>query len=240
LYTLNSLLFDTDTKNYNNNLQTLLKLIEKTPENSLIVAPELCLTGFAYDNYEKALDFADIANNKLQKASKNKIIILSILQRSENEVFNFAKIFFNGGIVYERAKAKLFRFGNEHKYMSEGDEKKIEIIEVDGIKIGVLICFELRFKDIWQKFEGADVIAVPSWWGVLRSEHFKTLTQALAIMNQCYVVASDSLNEHCSKMSGIISPMGDVKRNGNLTCLEVKYNKKECQKMRRYMDVGIK
>ena len=240
MYKLNSLLFDTTTSNYNTNLQTLLKLIEQTSENSLIVAPEVCLTSFDYDNLDEVIEFANIANEQIKKASKNKIIILTILERRDGEVFNFAKIFFNGEIVYERAKARLFRFGDEHKYMSEGTDEPIEIVEVDGIKIGILICFELRFKNLWQKLEGSDVIALPSWWGVLRTEHFKSLTQALAIMNQCYVVASDSLDAECTKMSGIITPMGEVQRNGNKPCLEVEYNKKEITTMRRYMDVGIK
>ena len=124
--------------------------------------------------------------------------------------------------------------------MSEGDDEAIKIIEVDGIKIAIFICFELRFKELWQKSEGADVIAVPSYWGVLRTEHFKSLTQALAIMNQCYVVASDSEDEECTKMSGIITPQGEVHRNGNKPCLEVAYSKKEISLMRRYMEVGIK
>ena len=123
--------------------------------------------------------------------------------------------------------------------MSQGSSEDIKIVEVDGIKIGVLICFELRFKELWQKLEGCDIIAIPSWWGVLRSEHFKVLTQALAIMNQCFVIASDSLNESCTKLSGIIRPHGEDERNGNRTILEMNYNTKEIESMRRYMDVGI-
>lgn len=238
-YKLCSLLFDTVTPEYNTNLQTLLGLIDETQKNSIIVAPEVCLTSYDYDNFEEALEFAHIANEAIKKASHERIIILTMMERRDGEVFNFAKIFHNGEVVYERAKARLFRFGDEHKYMSEGTDAPIEIVEVDGIKIGILICFELRFKDLWQKLEGADVIAVPSWWGVLRTEHFKNLTQALAIMNQCYVVASDSLDAECTKMSGIITPQGKVQRNGNKPCLEVEYSKREIDVMRRYMDVGI-
>lgn len=238
-YNLCSLLFDTTTNDYNTNLQTLLKLINQTPKNSLIVAPEVCLTSYDYDNFDEVLEFAHKANEELKKVCKDKIIILTIIEKRDGEVFNFAKIFHNADIVHERAKAKLFRFGDEHKYMSQGDDEDINIVEVEGIKIGILICFELRFKELWLRLEGCDIIAVPSWWGVLRTEHFKVLTRSLAIMNQCYVVASDSQNSECTKMSGIIRPHGEVKRNGNNSCLEIKYNKKEIITMRRYMDVGI-
>ena len=234
-----SLLFKT-TPNYNTNLQTLLSLINQEEDKTIIVAPEVCLTGFDYDNFEEVVGFAQEANKALQIASHNKTVILTMIEKKGEEVFNMAKIFHNGNLVYERAKAKLFRLGGEHKFFSEGNVKEIETVNVDGIKIAILICFELRFKELWTQIEGADVIAVPSWWGVLRGEHFNSLTQALAIMNQCYVVASDSLNEECSKMSGIITPQGIVTRNKSRDSLTQSYEAKELQLMRRYLDVGIK
>jgi len=224
---------------YEENLQTLLTLIKQTDTNTLIVAPEVCLSGYDYENFEAVLDFAEHAIEEIKKVSHNKIIILTIIERRDGKIFNFAKIFHNGEVVYERAKARLFRFGDEHKYMSEGKDEDIKIVEVDGIKIAIFICFEMRFKELWQKSEGADVIATPSYWGVLRTEHFKSITQTLAIINQCFLVASDSQNDDCTKMSGIITPQGKVVRNGNKPCLEVEYNKKEIELMRRYMDVGI-
>lgn len=238
-FTLISLLFKT-TPNYNTNLQTLLTLIDKTQKNSLVVAPEVALTGFAYDDMKNAVNFSKIAIEEIKKASFNKIVILTILEEIEGEIFNNVKIFYNGEVIFSRAKARLFRFGGEEKYMSEGSDEELEIVEVAGIKIAILICFELRFRKLLEKCEGADVIAVPSWWGVLRGEHFKALTRSLAIMNQCYVVASDSQNEECSKMSAIITPQGEVYFNGNKPCLDVLYNKKEIVLMRRYLDVGIK
>ena len=236
--TLCSLLFET-TSDYNANLQTLLTLISQADENAIIVAPEVCLTSFDYNNMEKMLAFASHAIEMIKKASRKKIIILTLLEKRDNEIFNFAKVFFDGEVVYERAKAKLFRFGDEHKFMSEGSIDDFKIVTVDGIKLAIFICFELRFKEFWKKCEGADVIAVPSWWGVLRSEHFSILTKALAVMNQCYVIASDSSNEECTKLSGIITPQGLESRNGNEPCLKQVYDKKEISLMRRYMDVGI-
>jgi len=240
MYKLCSLLFETVGENYNTNLQTLINLIDKAPKYSIVVAPEVSITGFDYDNFEKLIEFADVANEALKKVSKDKIVIVTMIERKGDEFFNFAKIFYNGEIVHSQAKARLFRFGDEDKYMSEGIDEDIKIVEIDGIKIGILVCFELRFKKLWQQLEGCDVIAVPSWWGVLRTEHFTVLTRSLAVMNQCYVVASDSLNEECTKMSGIINPNGEDVRNGNRPCLEVEYDKKEIAIMRRYMDVGIK
>ena len=237
-WNLCSLLFET-RESYEDNLQTLRGLIHDTPQKSLIVAPEVCVTGFDYDNFEDVNNFAQFATQEIKKASQDKIIILTIIEKIDAKVYNVAKIFHNGEVIHQRAKARLFHLGAEDKYFTEGNDNALEIVEVDGIKIAILVCFELRFKELWKMCEGADVIATPSWWGALRSEHFKAFTKTLAIMNQCYVVASDSLNENCSKMSGIISPMGEERRNGNTACLEVQYEAKEIQKMRRYMNVGI-
>ena len=234
-----SLLFKT-VSDYNTNLQTLLNLIDQAQENSIIVAPEVCLTGFDYDNFEAVTAFEEVAVEAIKKVSFGKTIILTIIEKRDNCVYNFAKVFHNGEVVYERAKARLFKFGGEDNYFCEGSDEDVKIIEVNGVKIAIFICFELRFKELWQKTEGADVIVVPSWWGVLRTEHFKTLTKGVAIMNQCYVVASDSANEECTGLSGVISPQGVAYYNGNNSCLELEYNKKDITLMRRYMDVGIK
>jgi predicted amidohydrolase len=236
--TLCSLSFKT-SDNYKQNLQTLLTFITNTKKDSFIVAPEVCLTGYDYENFDKAVAFSEEAIEALKKVSFQKTVILTILEKRDDKVYNFAKIFHNGEVVYERAKARLFRFGNEHKYMSEGSDKEFEIVEVAGVKVAVFICFELRFKELWLLSEGADVIAVPSWWGAIRTENFKVLTNALAVMNQCYVVASDSKNEECTKMSGIITPQGEVQRNGENSSLEIAYKKRDITLMRRYMDVGI-
>jgi len=197
------------------------------------------LTGFDYDNFDEVILFAEKATQEIKKLSLNKIIVITMIEKRDGEIFNFVKVFYNGAVIFERAKARLFRFGDEHKYMSEGSDESFKIVEIEGIKIAVLICFELRFKELWNLSEGADVIAVPSYWGALRTEHFKSLTQTLAIINQCYVVASDSMNDDCSKMSGIITPQGVVERNFKKVVLELPYSKKEITLMRRYMDVGI-
>lgn len=205
-----------------------------------MVAPEVALSGFDYENLDALLHFTSKASKLLAKASENKTVVVTMLEKRQSEVFNLVKVFHRGALVHERAKARLFRLGDEHKFMSEGSDEQVEILELDGTKIAILVCFELRFKELWQKIEGAEIVAVPSWWGVLRAEHFSVLTQALAIMNQCYVVASDSANAECTALSGIITPQGKAQRNGNKPCLEVKYDKKEIALMRRYLDVGIK
>jgi len=236
--TLCALSFET-TSDYHKNLHTLLSLIENSAPRSIIVAPEVSLTGFDYDNFEVVTAFAKDAIEQIKKACKDKTVILTIIEKRNNKIYNFAKVFHNEEVIYERAKARLFTFGGEDKHFAQGSDKDIDFIEIDGIKIAILICFELRFKELWQKVEGADVIAVPAWWGKIRAKHFQILTQALALINQCYVIASDSKNQECTQISTIISSQGEALYNGNKPCLELEYSKRDITLMRRYMNVGI-
>ena len=236
---LSTLQFES-TDNYDDNLSTLIKLIEQTPDNAIILAPEVCLTNFDYAHFEAASAFSEKAIERLLKLSKERIITLSVIEKRENgKFYNVAKVLHNEKIVHQQCKNRLFKLGDEHKYFSPGKDEHLSLFEIEGITFGLMICFELRFKQYWQDLEGADIILVPARWGKNRTENFQTLTQSLAVLNQCYVLASDAANEDCTSMSGIISPFGKTVRNGNALCLVSTYDKQEIRRMRRYLDVGI-
>jgi predicted amidohydrolase len=233
-----SLQFKT-TSNYQTNLDKLTTLINQCEENSIIVAPEVCVTGYDYDNFNLAIDFSNTIIDTLLQLSLNKIICTTIINKRDNKVFNTLYIFNNKKIIHTQDKVKLFTFGNEDKYFEAGDMNKIKIIDINGIKIASLICFELRFIDIWQQIKGADIILIPAMWGKLRKQNFESLTNALSIMNQCYVIASDSSNDDMASSSGIINPFGIESRDDFREIITTKFEKHEIKKMRRYMDVGI-
>ncbi len=237
---LATLQFET-TKDYDHNLTLLLSLIEQTPEDSIVLAPEVCLTDFDYEHFDEAASFYDKAVNTLLPLSDQRIICLTLIHKDKQGAFlNVALVFHGKRIVHQQTKNKLFRLGDEHEYFTQGPDEKLYPFKIDGITFGVLICFELRFKQYWQDLEGADIILVPARWGKLRSDNFKVLTQALAVINQCYVLASDASNEECTAQSGIISPFGEAEYNGNNSCLLLPYDKQEIRRMRRYLNVGIR
>ena len=75
--------------------------------------------------------------------------------------FNTLYIFDNQSIIHTQSKIQLFPLGNELEYFSAGNEDDIKIIEINGLKIATLICFELRFPKLWEKIKGADIILNP-------------------------------------------------------------------------------
>ncbi|MCI0501706.1 MAG: carbon-nitrogen hydrolase family protein [Epsilonproteobacteria bacterium] len=227
------------TNNFEENLQNLVLHIQNSPIDSLIVAPELCLSGYSYEAMQNAVNITHKAIPLLEELSTDKIITLTMTTQKDGLFYNTLFIFHKGSIIHTQSKCKLFSLGEEDKYFTSGDLNDIKIIEIAGLKIAALICFELRFTELWKKFQGADIILIPAMWGKIRKEHFETLTKALAIINQCYVIASDSSNDDMAKGSGIITPFGEELRDDNSEIITQNFEKDLIKKMRRYLNIGI-
>jgi predicted amidohydrolase len=226
--------------NFQDNLNHLEELILQTPKDSFILAPELCLTGYAYGRIAEASKFTRKATDKLSELSKDRTISLTMTNKECEDYFNTFYIFHRGKIIHKQSKIKLFAINDENKYFESGREEDIKLFEFGDLKIGVLICFELRFLDYWKKLQGADIILVPAMWGSKRKDNYETLTRALAVTNQCFVIASDSADDSCAKSSAIITPFGDVTMDDNKELISKIIDLKEIKLMRKYLDVGIK
>jgi omega-amidase len=224
---------------FERNLDRLIALVRAAPEDAIIVAPEVCLSGFAYDRFDEAADFTPSAIETLFPHVGKRLLIFTAITREEEGIFNTAYALHDDRILHRQSKVKLFALGAEHDHFTAAEEEGITPFVFEGIKIGILICFELRFKALWQRLEGCDLIAVSAQWGKIRSEHFVTLTNALAVMNQCYVLASDAANDDTSGMSGIITPFGGELRNHGTELLVSHYESRTVTSMRRYLNVGI-
>jgi len=225
---------------FEENFKKFSSLVKKTPPNSIIVAPELCLSNFCYDDMQKAADFTDKITPKIKELSKKRILALTMIEKENNSFVNRAKVFYNGQIIFQRDKYELFKFGNEDRYFKAGKKEDIKIFELEGIKYALIICFELRFVDIWKQIQGADIILIPSLWGKLRKKHLEMLGNALSLTNQCFVAIANSSNEDMAKSSLISTPFGEFYKDDRKALLKQKVDLKEIKKMRRYLDVGIK
>ncbi len=238
--TLVTLQFSYENRSLEDNFKTLKQLIEKTPKNSLVVAPELCLGGYRYDSLKESAYFSKKILFELEKLSTCRTIALTLIEERDGNYYNNLKIFHHRKLIQSRPKARLFPIGNEEKYFVSGKIEEIDTIEIDGIKIATLICFELRFTELWQKILGADIILVPSYWGKPRKEQLELLSCALAVANQAFVVVSNSSDEGMASSSAIITPFGDKYIDDSKSILKREVNLSEIKKMRTYLDIGLK
>jgi len=237
--TLVALQFGYENRSLEDNFNTLKHLIDRVEDNSIILAPELCLSGYRYDSLEKSAKFTDQILFELKELSTCKTFALTLVEKIDRRYFNNLKIFHNGTIIESRPKAKLFPLGDEEKFFASGDTKDIKVTDIDGIKIATLICFELRFSELWQQILGADIILIPSFWGKPRKEHLRVLSRALAITNQAFVIVANSSDESMASSSAIITPFGDVYEDDSSFIVRYEADLNEIKKMRRYIDIGL-
>ena len=78
---------------------------------------------------------------------------------------------------------------------------KIKICNIDGLNIGLSICYDLRFPNIFRKLakEGAHIILIPSAFTIPTGKaHWETLVRARAIENSVFIIATNMCGVHHS------------------------------------------
>lgn len=174
----------------------LIDTAKSLKDGELALASELCLNG--YKPYDDTKTLEQICIN----LNKNSYLCFTRL----NHGFNQFTLISNQGIIYTQNKTFAFKPAKEDEKFILGNQNLIKPFNLNGIKIGVLICFELRFIHLWQQLHEADLILVPAMWGKARKEHFITLCKALALQNRCFVVSCSDID---LKFGTIFAPNGD-------------------------------
>ena len=221
------------TIDYQKNLDVLVEHIKANEDKDLIVAPEVYLTGYDYENFDTSLDFYEKAMEVLLPLISTQIFVFTIVRRENGKKVNQSVVIHNHEVVYTQNKYKLFHVGDEDKYFDAGEKDAIEKFTINGVSYGLLICFELRFKELWKELEGVDIFLLPAMWGEPRKNHLEVLSQAFAIMNQCFVLVCNSANDDMASSSAIIHPWGEVIMNDSLEVIEESIDLREVKKTRR-------
>lgn len=182
------------------------KAIELSQSDSLsqvdlLIFPEMFTTGYQLDKIDTLAHQKDDPIFELFSglAKRNNINILlgSIAYKTDKGVSNTSFVFNrNGDIISEYSKLHLFKLMKEEQYLVPGDS--YHFFDLDGITCSSIICYDLRFPELTRKLfseRQPELLLVPMEWPAPRTNAFKTLLQARAIENQCYVVSSNRIGE---------------------------------------------
>ena len=111
-------------------------------------------------------------------------------------------------------KIHLFRLMEEEVYLAPG--QGTTLLDLPWGKTGLAICYDLRFPELFRRYAvyGAELLIIPAEWPCTRREHWRTLLQARAIENQCFVagcnrVGSSKGTDFCG-LSAVIDPWGST------------------------------
>jgi len=172
-------------------------------------------------------------------AKKHEIFILagSVFERSDGRRAYNTSILFDcrGRSLGTYRKRNLFaaRLGNrvirEDKNFLAG--QKSLAAKVNGFRLGVSICYDLRFAEIYRDYrrQGCDILAVPSAFTYKTGKaHWEILLRARAVENLCYVlgpnqVGVDERGIAAYGSSMVVSPWGEVVARGSTSKEEIVY-----------------
>ncbi len=184
----------------------------------LVVLPELWSTGYALDQSRELANplnvgtFAQLGT----WATQNKISIVgSVLEKRGLEVTNSGSFFApNGRLMGVYRKIHLFRLMQEDRWLQPGNAPLM--MDLPWGTTGMAICYDLRFPELFRRYavQGAKVIVIPAEWPIERIDHWRTLLQARAIENQCYMVATNCAGQSGTTTFGghsmIVDPWGKI------------------------------
>jgi predicted amidohydrolase len=164
---------------------------------TFIVLPEAAVTGYGFGSLAEALPVARQAESSAEEMlaglaeTHRATIVCGTLEATGDEVFNVALVLTADGRRYRYRKMHLPFLGID-RFATPGPDAPA-VIEVDGLRFGVLICYDLRFPEAARicALEGADLIALPTNWPVGVDFHPDLFAPARAAENHCYVLAAD-------------------------------------------------
>ena len=179
------------------NLQMLEEKIRSISQRTeIVVLPEMFSTGFSMQPEKLAETMEGETVQWMKKiAAKKKIILTGSVIIEENANYFNRLIWMqpNGKSGYYD-KRHLFAYAEENQHYTAGSKRLIA--SVKGWKINLLVCYDLRFP-VWSRQSNPtpkdggkeyDLLIYVANWPERRNHAWKTLLQARAIENQCYVV----------------------------------------------------
>ena len=163
----------------------------------LIVLPEVWTVGWSPDLFHQTAE--DLETGRTTSflkdlAKKYNCYILggSYITKKDGKYYNTCPVINEKGeLIAHYNKSHLFSYYgcNEGKFIENGTCPII--VDIKGIKTGITICYDIRFPEIYRAYRkaGADLLVNMAAWPKSREIHWKSLTTARAVENQCNFIA---------------------------------------------------
>jgi len=212
------------------NLKMLEEKINNIKEKTeVVVLPEMFSTGFSMQPklLAEKMDGESVSWMKKIAASKKIILTGSLIIEDDGNYYNRLIWMLPNGQFGYYDKRHLFAYAGEHEEYTSGSKRLIA--SVKGWKINLMVCYDLRFP-VWARQTSPptplleergevtseyDVLIYVANWPERRIHAWKTLLQARAIENQCYVigvnrVGKDGKDIYYSGDSMVVDAMGEM------------------------------
>lgn len=205
------------------NLKTARRFLDQAAarQADLIVFPEMFMampqTGTSLTTVAEPIDGPFISELSAIALEHDIAIICGLWQKIQNHKTRVANVAValgpDGALLAHYNKIHLFDALNVHESerMLAGDTPP-PIFTLKGIRLGLAICYDLRFPELFRNLalRGAEAVIVPSAWyaGAMKEEHWLTLLQARAIENTVYVCGANLCGMNFAGRTVIFDPFG--------------------------------
>lgn len=155
----------------------------------LVVLPELAVSGYNFSSKQQLLSLAEEADGKtaetltsLAKKTGARYVV-GIPEASDGKLYNSAIMVGPQGL--EGSYRKVHLFYKEKEFFRPG-EAPFPLIDVDGVKIGLLICFDHMFPEAARTLalKGAQIICHPS--NLVLPEYGQLTSRVRALENRVF------------------------------------------------------
>lgn len=167
---------------------------------AIVLFPELSYSGYNPDSFiENACAIEEIVEffGKLAKLYQVFIVAGAAIKKN-NQTTNSALVFDDlGFLISEYDKIHLFGSANENEIFVAGNE--LRTFCVSDKKIGLSICYDLRFPELFSIMSDVDVFFCIAAWPMQRIEIFELLLRARAVEGCKPFVASNWTGESVTK-----------------------------------------
>ena len=215
-------------------------------DNTDVICLSELFLSWGKDFYQGKVKLSDIEKYQEYARDNNVNIILgsvalksNIPGKTTNTCFAIDR---HGNIVLRYDKKYMYEVNREDFSFDERIDtipgNELGICEIDNIKIGIGICFDLRFPEYFRELvkNGVKIIFLPSHFRENTGKiAWDILTRARAIENQVYFCACNQTGETLCGNTKVISYDGDIikslgKEEGVIT-VDLDLNKQEdCRK----------
>lgn len=146
----------------------------------LVLLPELSMCGYLFQSREQLMNAAESVPRGPSTCAMLRIskeysctIVFGLAEKENQNIYNTAVIVSKGRYIGRYRKIHLSDF--EKKLFDRGNENPV--FDIDGMKIGVQICFDLWFPEISreQVRKGADILLAPANFGGRTTYHISKI-----------------------------------------------------------------
>lgn len=215
------------------NLSKIERLVNDVAAHGakIIVLPEICDIGYEMSEIKRLAEkFPNRSTDLFSKlAQKNKVVITTgLAEKRSDGIYNAAATFDSSGkmvAVYHKTHLCKIPPFDESAELKPGS--KIFVKEIEGIRLGFSICYDIRFPEIYRKLadEGAQIVLHPTAFPRLRIDQFEVCARARTIENQFFFASANFCGKVGSVELGgrsmIVAPNGLILKKASETDEEI-------------------